>query len=76
MSRSIGDRIGKDLGIISEPVVTKLENDFDVNRFFVLASDGVWDVMENSEVVNFIETYRDSAKKEFDKVIKGVIVKP
>ena len=32
--------------------------------------------MENFEVVNFVETYRLSARQEFSKVITGVLVKP
>lgn len=58
MSRSIGDRIGKECGIISDPVCTnyrlKSGNDFHV----VVASDGVWDVMSNQEVVDFVEAHR------------------
>ena len=60
MSRSIGDRIGKRLGIISEPIVNKLENTFESNYFLILGSDGIWDVMENKEVMDFVETYRSS----------------
>ena len=47
MSRSLGDRIGKRLGIIPDPITTKLENEFESNYFLVLGSDGIWDVMEN-----------------------------
>jgi serine/threonine protein phosphatase PrpC len=58
MSRSIGDRIGKQIGVIAEPIVTQHVLD-DQNEFFLAAaSDGVWDVMENLAVVDFIENWR------------------
>lgn len=28
------------------------------DQFVVAASDGVWDVMNNDEVINFVEKYR------------------
>ena len=58
MSRSIGDTIGSDLGVISEPVLTDYTVNWDADLFMVAASDGVWDVMENNDVVRFIEKYR------------------
>jgi serine/threonine protein phosphatase PrpC len=47
MSRSIGDYLGKDIGIIAEPIVTTHTHSLTSDKFIVLASDGVWDVMEN-----------------------------
>ncbi|MEE4248946.1 MAG: hypothetical protein V2I33_26545 [Kangiellaceae bacterium] len=47
MSRSIGDRIGKKIGVIADPILTSYPN-LGSNEFFLMAaSDGVWDVMEN-----------------------------
>jgi len=58
MSRSIGDRVGKSLGVIATPVVTE----YKLRRFkdfhIVAASDGVWDVMDNEEVTDFVEKHR------------------
>jgi serine/threonine protein phosphatase PrpC len=59
MSRSIGDRIAKRIGVIATPII----HDFPLYQqdlFIVIASDGVWDVMENIEVINFV----DSLKKD------------
>lgn len=58
MSRSIGDTIGSDLGVIAEPIITQCSLEWGTDLFMVIASDGVWDVMENSEVVRFVERYR------------------
>ena len=49
MSRSIGDLIGKKLGIISEPGVTEYFIGSNT-KFFVLCSDGVWDFLSNDKV--------------------------
>jgi serine/threonine protein phosphatase PrpC len=57
MSRSIGDSSGSSIGVISVPICTRLPRTGS-ERFIVLASDGVWDVMDNEDVVNFVETYR------------------
>jgi serine/threonine protein phosphatase PrpC len=55
MSRSIGDRIGKSLGVIAEPVLTRYTCIRFNDSFIVAASDGVWDVMTNEEVVDYVE---------------------
>ena len=65
VSRIQGDYKLRSLGVISESSIKKYplkRDDF----FVVLASDGVWDVMENEEVVAFIETYRYFCKSHFD----------
>ena len=53
MSRSLGDFLGKKIGIIAVPEIQQLEiteNDL----FMVVASDGIWDVMTSCEVVAFV----------------------
>lgn len=57
MSRSIGDASGSALGVISTPVCTSLPI-IGKEKFIVLASDGVWDVIDNEDVVVFIESFR------------------
>lgn len=49
MSRSLGDKAGRDLGVISEPDVYEIilkEED----KFIVIASDGVWEFFTNADV--------------------------
>jgi integrin-linked kinase-associated serine/threonine phosphatase 2C len=58
MSRSIGDHGSKNLGIIATPVITKYDRNLNSDMFVVAGSDGLWDVMENEEVVDFVEHYR------------------
>jgi serine/threonine protein phosphatase PrpC len=59
LSRAIGDRFAK-------PVVTgevEIKHFPEVNEgdeFFLLASDGVWDVMDSQDVVDFVHNQLDS----------------
>ena len=71
MSRSIGDMVGAEIGVISTPhlCMHKLQEE---DAFIVIASDGVWDVMENSEVVDYVEAYRHACQKgNFSGSTKG-----
>lgn len=58
MSRSIGDKVGADVGVISVPTIEKFPYLKDQHEFLVLGSDGLWDAMASIEAVNFIEKYR------------------
>ena len=57
MSRSIGDRIAKSVGVIATPVCHNFSL-YETDQFIVIASDGVWDVMENIEVINFVDAVK------------------
>ncbi|KAH7281939.1 hypothetical protein KP509_35G004400 [Ceratopteris richardii] len=58
MARSLGDYCLKKFGVISDPVITyrKLSAR---DRFIVLASDGVWDVLSNEQVVQIVASVSD-----------------
>ena len=76
MSRSIGDSVGTEIGVISTPhlCMHKLQEE---DAFIVVASDGVWDVMENSEVVDYVEAYRHACLKgTFSEGPKGERTRP
>lgn len=64
MSRALGDYCLKNYGVISEPEVThrRLTNK---DKFIVLATDGVWDVLSNEQVVKTVASapVRSSAGK-------------
>ena len=62
MSRSIGDRIAHDIGVISSPICHTFTLYPSFDQFIVIASDGVWDVMDNFEVANFVEKFRNSSQ--------------
>ena len=50
MSRSLGDLIAKNYGITWEPDIKKLEIS-ENDKFLVIGSDGVWEIIDNKEVL-------------------------
>lgn len=71
MSRSIGDSLAKELGIISDPIVTIKGLSIDEDLSIILASDGIWSIMDNDEVCNFVEFCRGMACKEVNRQRAG-----
>lgn len=63
MSRSIGDSIAKTIGVTSEPELSQLEINEKNDLFIVLGTDGIWDVMNNEEVLNFVENFREKSNR-------------
>jgi len=61
MSRAIGDKVAASIGVIPTPILNSFKIYSDLDQFFVIASDGIWDVMENIEVINFVEKFRGLA---------------
>lgn len=49
MSRSFGDRVAASVGVIAEPEIMEYKFHPD-DKFFIIASDGVWEFIESSEV--------------------------
>ena len=52
ITRSFGDRIGKKIGMISNPVI----NEYTLNKsvkFIIIASSGVWNFIKEKEILNF-----------------------
>ncbi|OMJ87819.1 hypothetical protein SteCoe_10381 [Stentor coeruleus] len=64
MSRSLGDMSAKKVGVISTPIIDFYPIISFKDQFIVVASDGVWDAMDNNEVSNFVETFRRKCLKE------------
>ncbi|KAM0064346.1 putative protein-serine/threonine phosphatase [Helianthus debilis subsp. tardiflorus] len=61
MSRAFGDYCIKNFGLISVPQVIQ-RHITTQDRFMVLASDGVWDVISNEEAVEIVSSTEDKAK--------------
>ncbi|KAF5944143.1 hypothetical protein HYC85_018220 [Camellia sinensis] len=53
MARAFGDFCLKDFGLISVPEIT-IRCLTDKDEFVVLATDGIWDVLSNNEVVDIV----------------------
>lgn len=58
MSRSIGDTVAHEIGVISVPIVSKFGFYPSQDQFIIIASDGIWDAMDNLEAINFVEKFR------------------
>ena len=53
MSRSLGDAVAAQVGVISEPELLEFEINGE-DKFVVLASDGVWEFIENEVCMEMI----------------------
>lgn len=59
MSRSIGDFVVHTAGVVSTPDISELELDSDCDCMLIVATDGLWDQVTNSEAVNIAANYAD-----------------
>jgi serine/threonine protein phosphatase PrpC len=57
MTRTLGDLQAKKIGLISEPEIESIELHPQTDKFIVIGSDGIWDVMSSAEVVGFVNQY-------------------
>ena len=73
LSRAFGDWELKEYGVSSDPHVTKIEISND-DQFLVMASDGVWDVMDDSEVYKMSILATDS-KYLCNNIMNGAVEK-
>jgi len=56
MSRSFGDKVAHSVGVSAEPEIK--EYLFDKNdKFFIVASDGLFEFMSSQEIVNIVKDY-------------------
>ena len=59
MTRSFGDLVAKQVGIIALPEVTKEKIESSI-RFVVMASDGIWEVLTSEDVTALVGQYAAS----------------
>jgi serine/threonine protein phosphatase PrpC len=59
MSRSLGDKIATDCGVIPEPVVEFFSLDLSTDQFIIVASDGVWEFITSQEAVTLAAEHTD-----------------
>jgi len=72
VTRSFGDRKHKDAKyVISEPEFTETEI-LPEDLFFVFATDGLWDVMSEEEVIAFVMKCEDKVKAS-EQLVKHAI---
>ena len=64
LTRALGDQALRKYGVIPEPDVCRIEVDKD-DKFVLIASDGVWDVLSDNDIIGFaknIDNSNDLAK--------------
>lgn len=54
MSRSLGDAVAHTAGVISDPEFTEKELDPSSDRVIVVATDGLWEFIENDETIDLL----------------------
>ena len=65
MSRSIGDLVGKKIGVIPNPGIIEYELN-ENSRYIVVCSDGVWEFLENENVKNIgIKYYNENDPSKY-----------
>ncbi|GLD99921.1 hypothetical protein PINS_up008649 [Pythium insidiosum] len=60
-TRSIGDLVSEELGVIAEPEIL-CKGLFDHDRFIVIASDGVFEFLTSQNVVDIVKKFDDPAE--------------
>jgi len=53
MSRSMGDTIAHDIGVVSNPEVKSFLVGIE-DKFVVIGSDGVWEFLSNEEIAKIV----------------------
>lgn len=59
MTRSMGDNVASKIGVVSDPEMRQIMLT-DQDQMLVLASDGLWEVLSNEEVVAILRRYEAS----------------
>ena len=57
-TRTLGNIQAKKIGIISHPEIFDFEQKYG-DKFIVIASDGIWDVMTSAEVIGFVMKHQN-----------------
>ena len=72
MTRSIGDMAAESVGVTAEPELKFFPNLSPSDKFIVLASDGIWDVINNEEIQQYIN-YRLKMTQNLAEICKDII---
>merc|ERR1740121_691229 len=73
MTRSLGDLIVKDHGVISEPEVVKWK--LEKGSYLLIASDGVWEFMSSKDTASIIQQGIARGKLGWEQELADVILK-
>ena len=71
MSRSLGDEVGQEVGVVPDPDTTlkKIEFPEDEEMHMVIASDGIWEFIENEYVIDMVRKANNDVKEACKDII-------
>jgi serine/threonine protein phosphatase PrpC len=74
MSRSFGDRVAAQAGVISVPEIYETRVTMD-DKFLIIASDGIWEFIPNDEAVEMVVPFwrRGDPEGACDKLIQEAV---
>jgi serine/threonine protein phosphatase PrpC len=55
LNRSLGDVVAHSAGVISEPEFSEHELNSKTDKFLVIATDGLWEFVNNQETIEMVE---------------------
>jgi serine/threonine protein phosphatase PrpC len=55
VDRSLGDVVAHSAGVISEPEFTEFTLDSKTDKFLVVATDGLWEFIDNQQTLEIVE---------------------
>lgn len=64
MSRALGDNIAHRAGVSSDPEVHQIEMDSSKQEVLLIASDGVWEFIQNDEALQIASKYNKSTAQD------------
>lgn len=70
MTRSFGDEVASRVGVTCEPEILELDLGRD-DKFIVLASDGVWEFLQNEDVAAIVKPFFET--KNAEKAAEAVV---
>lgn len=70
MTRSFGDEVASRVGVTCEPEILELDLGKD-DKYIVLASDGVWEFLQNDEVAAIVRPFYET--KNAEKAAEAVV---
>ncbi|CAD8131830.1 unnamed protein product [Paramecium pentaurelia] len=70
MSRSFGDYVAAQVGVISIPEIIK--HTFQNDKFLIIASDGIWEFLDNQWIIDTVFGYylKNDAEGAVDRLVK------
>ena len=72
LSRAVGDRSERP-AVNAEPELSSIELDPELDEFFVLATDGLWDVMRSDEVVTYVRSALMAESPEREEIASMMV---